>query len=109
MDNRMKSFDRAKEFLLPRLRRGELNLTQAAWVSGATKQAVWYWCLDAGIRIKEAEHRRLVKLRSEMHRWVAGEPLPQDRPKRVTKASLRAEADAAKQGWDRINGRDSEA
>ncbi len=95
----MKSLDKVRAFLLPRLRRGELNMTQAAWIAGISKQAVWRWCERARIDIKRAEHERLMDLRLQLHRWIIKEPIKPALQRR-SKAELRKEAIASKIAWD---------
>lgn len=80
----MHKHDKWRAFLLPRLRRGEVSVTQAALVAGVTRQAVSRWCKTADIRIKEAEARYVLELRLAGYRWMSG-------VSRTSKAELQAE------------------
>lgn len=89
---------------MPRLRRGEIGVSAAAWIAGVAKSSVVYWCRQAGIRPKEAEHARLMKTRAEGERWMEGKAATHPLGPRRSKGALRAEADHAKRDWDERHG-----
>lgn len=101
----MRRYVKWREFLVPRLRRGEITVTTAAWIAGVAKSSVVHWCRQAGIRPKEAEHARALRLRQQAERWMRGDAAPLGAAR--SKAQLRREADTAKHDWDLAHGRDS--
>ena len=94
-NSNMHKNDRVREFLLPRLRKGTVSVSQAALVAGITRQAVSRWCSAAGFKPCEAEARYVLELQLTFRRWDKG-MLKASR----SKADLRSEADAAKRSWD---------
>ena len=92
-----------RPFLLGYLRRGEVSLAGAAWIAGVRRQTVFYWCLKAGISIKEAELSYLIGIRQRGRVWMLKEASPGTigkAKKKKTKKQLREEAIAGKIAWD---------
>ena len=92
-----------RKFLLGYLHRGEISLAGAAWIAGVRRQTVFYWCIQAGISIKEAELARLVELRRRGRVWMLKEASANHgamAKKKKTKKQLREEAIASKIAWD---------
>jgi len=70
----MRRNDKWREFLLPRLRRGEISATQAALIADVTPQAVSRWCALAHIDLREASARHVLAVRQVAERWMSGVP-----------------------------------
>jgi len=90
-----------KRFLSGPLKRGEINITEAAWIAGVSRQSVLRWCTAMGIRVADERHKYLLDIKKRGERWMMKQGMI-DRPQGPyrSKSRLRRDGEQAMRDWD---------
>ena len=72
---------RLKRYVMRLLRRGSIDITEAAYIASADRATVWRWCEAERLDVDVARRRFVMALRDSAERHSAGQGVRDDAPR----------------------------